>query len=546
MDLQIKNSLVVDFDNLTFKKLNVGIKDGIIARLSQNEIQAKENLDGDGSYLSVGLIDCHCHIESTHLTPNRFAQVVSKFGTLYAVADCHEIANVAGIDGLNYFMDETKNSPINIFFAIPSCVPATPFATNGGKIDIEEMKKLIKNEMFLSLGELMNVTGVVNGEQKYLEMIKIAKEAGKRINGHAPHLNIETLEKYREKGVEDDHESYSYDEIKQKLELGFFVFLREGSTEITEDKAYKIIKEYPDKVAFCTDDKTVGDILNTGHINYNVKKAIKNGIKPALALKVASFNGLKYYSLDKYSEIKVGNVANVVLFDEEFNAKTVIVNGKPLKEQKRANIKTPDFLKNSIHVEPPISIPKITNKGIAMKVNDGSLITDKTKVEPFEGEYNLEKDLLKLVVVERYGFGHSSSCFVHGFGLKKGAIASSLAHDCHNIVAVGISDEYLIAAIEKIIEIQGGQVAYDGKSFITLPLEIGGIVTSVEPGKVAKMAENLKIAAHKMGCALESPFDMLSFMALEVIPHLKLTDKGLFDVDKFAYVGNEDELSKGR
>ena len=546
MDLQIKNAFVVDFDSLTFKKLNVGIKDGVIVSLSQNEIQAKENLDGEGLYLSPGLIDCHCHIESTHLTPNGFANTVSRFGTLYAVADCHEIANVAGIDGLNYFMDEAKNSPINIFFAIPSCVPATPFATSGGKIDVDDVKKLIKSELVLSLGELMNVMGVVNGEQRFLEMIKITREAGKRVNGHAPHLDLEVLRKYKEKGVEDDHESYGYDEIKQKLELGFFVFLREGSTEITDDQAYKIIKEYPNRVAFCTDDKTVGDILRTGHINYNIKKAIKNGVDPALALKVASFNGLKYYGLDKYSEIKVGNVANLVLFDEEFNAKTVIVNGKTLKEQKVISVETPDFLKNSIHVKTPFSIPKVKNKNIAIKVNDGSLITDKLTVEPFEGEYDTERDLLKLVVIERYGHGFSSVCLINGFGLKKGALASSLAHDCHNIVAVGTSDKYLTKSIEKIIEMQGGQVAYDGKNFTVLPLEIGGIVTREEPQKVAKMVENLKLAAHKLGCPPKSPFDMLSFMALEVIPHLKLTDRGLFDVDKFAYVGDENELPKGR
>ncbi len=542
MDLQIRNALVVDFEKLTFKKLNVGIKNGVIVSLSQNEIPAKENLNGNGLYLSPGLIDCHCHIESTHLTPSGFAQTVSRFGTLYAVADCHEIANVAGIYGLNYFMDEAKNSPINIFFAIPSCVPATPFATSGGKIDVDDVKRLIKSEMVLSLGELMNVMGVVNGEQKFLEMIKIAKEAGKRVNGHAPHLDLETLKKYREKGIEDDHESYSYDEIKQKLELGFFVFLREGSTEITEYKAYKIIEEHPNRVAFCSDDKTVGDILDAGHINYNVKKAIKNGINPALALKVASFNGLKYYNLDKYSEIKVGNVANFVLFDKEFNAKNVIVNGKPLKEQKIISLKTPDFLKNSIHVKMPVPIPKIKNRNIAIKINDRSLITDRLKIEPFEGEYDLEKDLLKLVAIERYGRGYRSACFIQGFGLKKGALASSLAHDCHNIVAVGTSDEFLTKAVEKITELQGGQVVYDGENFTFLPLEIGGIATKEEPQKVAKMVENLKLATRKLGCQLKSPFDILSFMALEVIPHLKLTDKGLFDVDSFTYVGDRDEL----
>ena len=536
MDLVIENALVPDFEKLTFEKLYVGIKDGKIRKLSKSPIKAKERVDAKNFYLSPGLIDCHCHIESTHLLPSGFAKAVSRFGTLHVVADCHEIANVFGVDGVRLFIENSKQSEININFAIPSCVPATDFATSGGRIDVDDVEKLLKDEKIVALGELMNVPGVVAGDERFIKMIQLTKKAGKRVNGHAPHLDSQTLKKYIERGVEDDHESYTYDELKQKIELGLFVFLREGSTEFTEDRAYKVIKEYPERVAFCTDDKSVGDILKSGHINYNLKKAVKNGIEPILALKAASYNGLRYYGLNEYSEVKPDKKAYLVLFDKEFNAKKLIIDGKIARKKDSVSTKTPDRFKHSIHVKTPLTLPDIKIKNLAIKVNDGSLITEKMEIEEQKGEFNLGEDLLKMVVVERYGHGFSSACFVHGFGLKRGAMATSLAHDCHNIVAVGTSSEELKRVIEKVIELSGGQVVSDGERLEYLKLEVGGITTEQNPEDVAKRVESLKKLSHSIGCKLTSPLDMLSFMALEVIPHIKLTDRGLFDVDKFSYI----------
>ena len=536
MDLTIDNALVPDFDRLTFEKLNVGIENGKIVKLSKSPIEAKETIDAKNSYLSPGLIDCHCHIESTHLLPSNFAEAVAQFGTLHVVADCHEIANVFGAQGVELFIENSRQCGININFAIPSCVPATEFATSGGRIDIDDVESLLKNEKIVALGELMNIPGVVNEDEKFIKMIQLTKKAGKRVNGHAPHLDTETLKKYIEKGVEDDHESYSYEELKQKIELGLFVFLREGSTEFTEDSAYRIIKEYPDRVAFCTDDKSVGDILKSGHINYNVKKAIRNGIEPILALKIASYNGLMYYGLDEFSEIKRGRKAYLVVFDKEFNAKNLIINGKSVKVKSSIGVKTPEKFKHSINIKPPLSLPEIEIKNLAIKVRDGSLITEKMEIEEQKSEFNIEDDLLKMVVIERYGHGFSSACFVHGFGLNKGAMATSLAHDCHNIVAVGTSNDELKKVIEKVIELDGGQVVSDGKQLEYLRLEVGGIVTEQNPEDVAKRVESLKKLSHSLGSKLTSPLDLLSFMALEVIPHIKLTDRGLFDVDKFNYI----------
>ncbi len=537
MDLAINNALVADFDTLTFKRLNVGIKDGIIEKISNIPIEAKETIDAKENYLTPGLIDCHCHIESTHLIPSRFAEVIVGFGTLHVVTDCHEIANVAGVQGLDYFIEDAKKTPLNIKLAAPSCVPATEFATSGGKIEPEDIENLLKRSDVVALGELMNVPGVVNGEKKFLKMIEHAKRIGKRINGHAPDLDIDTLKKYKEMGVDDDHESYSYKEIKQKLELGFFVFLREGSTEITEDSAYKLLEEYPDRVAFCTDDKSVSDILKSGHINFNIRKAIKNGIKPILALKAASYNGLKYYGMAEYSEIKKGNKAFLVIFDKDFNTKDVILNGKILKKPIFGKAEPPERLKYSINVKTPLEIPQVKTKNIAIGVNDGTLITDKIYLD----QDSKKKDLLKLVVIERYGFGNKSACFVKGFGLKKGALASSLSHDCHNIIAVGKDDNSIKDAVEEIVKLNGGQAVCDGEKIFSLPLEIGGIVTDNRAEDVAKAKEKINSLAKSLGCKLQSPFDMLTFLALEVIPHLKLTDRGLFDVDNFTYVNETNE-----
>jgi len=536
MDIAINNALIPDFTKLTFYRGNVGIKNGVIAKISGNPIEASTVVDAKGSYLTPGLIDCHCHIESTHLTPMGFANAAAQFGTLHVVADCHEIANVAGIEGVNYFINEARKSPINIRLAIPSCVPATEFATSGGRIEPSDVETLLKNETTVALGELMNVLGVVNGEKKFLEMIELTKRAGKRVNGHAPHLTPNILKKYRERGAEDDHESYTYEELKQKIELGFFVFIREGSSEFTENEAYKVIKEYPDRVAFCTDDKSIGDILNSGHINFNIKKAIKNGINPILALKTATYNGLNYYGLSNYSEVKINNKAYLVIFNKNFDAKKIIINGEISSSVEPGKIEIPEKLKNSIKVKKPITLPKIDVKDIAIGVNDGSLITEKLQIVPQKGEFNIQKDILKLVVIERYGHGFKSACYIHGFGLRKGALATSLAHDCHNIVALGTNDNSIKKAIEKVIEIEGGQVVFDGENFTLMPLEIGGIVTKETPVNVTEKVERLKKAARSLGCKLTNPFDTLSFMALEVIPHLKLTDRGLFDVDNFSYV----------
>ena len=539
MDIVLKNVRIPDFRKLRFESVNVGLSGNLISRVSSDSIKGKKVIDCKNAILSPGLIDCHCHIESSYLIPSLFGDAVSKFGTLFVVADCHEISNVAGKKGLKFFFSNSVFSGCNIYFAVPSCVPASDFATSGGRLDEEDIKELLEDEKVVALGELMNIPAVLNREEKILRIIKKAKMLGKRVNGHAPGLTGENLKAYFSVGIEDDHESETYHELLEKISVGARVFIREGSAEHTEQKAYKIIQEYGNQVMFCTDDKTINHILETGHINYHLRKAVKSGINPVLALKCGSYNGLNYYGLSKYAEVKEGNYAHLVLFNNEkdFNPEFVIVNGE-IKDTAFVSGNIPDFLLNSFKVDLIEQLPEIEEKikHIAIKVNNGSLITDAVEVSKDLPEYNPENDLLKIVVIERYGKGNRFAARIKGFGIKNGALASSLAHDCHNVLAVGSSDSYIKKVVNKVIENHGGLAVYDGEEVYFVPLPVGGIVSNENPVKLAKEIENLKIKAKKVSPALSDPLATLSFMALEVIPHLKITDRGLFDVDKFEYV----------
>jgi len=533
MDIAINGVYIPDFESMRFIKKNVGIENKVIVSISEDYIKAKKTMDMDGFYLIPGLIDNHCHIESSHLTPSNFGNEIAKHGTLHAVCDCHEIANVKGRRGLEFFINEAKNSVCNLKFAVPSCVPATEFATSGGRIDVEDVDYFMQFKEVVALGELMNVPGVINRDEKFMKMIEIARKYNKRVNGHAPHLSKDMLHKYILAGVEDDHESETYDELKEKLEEGLRVFIREGSAEQTQDDAYRIIKEYPDRVMFCSDDKTIGDIMAYGHMDYNLKKAISLGIDPILAVKAATYNGLIYYGLDEFSEVKEGKKAYLVLLDDKFNVANVIIDGE-IYTHKNSSSSIPDEFLNTLKIEKIENVPSIRNKKIAMGVTSGSLITEKVEVLT-DREFDLDADLLKLCVFERYGHNNKSACLVKGFGLKVGAMASSLAHDCHNIISVGVSEDAIKKVVNAVIENQGAMALFDGEKIYTLPLEVGGIVSSEDAPSVAKKVDVLKAKAGQIGCSLKDPFATLSFMALEVIPHLKLTDKGLFNVDEFKY-----------
>jgi len=535
-DIAINNVLIPDFHSLKFIPKNIGIKDGLIKALSNRKLKGEKTVDGKNGYLSPGLIDCHCHIESSFLIPSVFGDLVAKRGTLHVVADSHEIANIRGIEGVKFFINEAKNSRCNIRFAVPSCVPATDFATSGGRIDAKDAEELLKLDEVVSLGELMNTVAVINNDEKFVRMIDAAKKSGKRINGHAPHLTVQDLERYVKAGVEDDHESETYKELKQKIELGMKVFIREGSAEHTDSNAYRIIEEYPDEVMFCSDDKSVSDIISYGHLDYNLKKAVRLGIDPIVALKAATYNGLTYYKMNEFAEVKEGNAAYLVLFDKNFDVKAVFTETPVKKSKTKFNI--PKIFLENINIKSIEKVPSIPGKirNLCIGVNDGTLITDKIVLKDAPGEFDIENDILKLAVFQRYGGKNSAAARIKGFGLKRGAIASSVAHDCHNIMAVGVSDEMIKKAVNKVISGNGGLAAVDVSNEIFMPLPVAGIATDMPAEQVSEKLKLLKNQAKKMGSDLSDPFATLSFMALEVIGHIKLTDRGLFDVDRFAYI----------
>lgn len=496
-------------------------------------------------YILPGLIDSHIHIESSMLVPSRFAEAAVKHGTVAVVSDPHEIANVMGKEGVEFMIDNGKEVPLKFYFGAPSCVPATPFEESGGKIGIKEIRELMDKEEVKYMSEMMNFPGVINNEKEVIEKIKIAKEVNKPVDGHAPGIIGEKLKRYIEAGISTDHESISLAEAREKIERGMKIQIREGSAARSLDKMHYLLAEKPDRLMICSDDLHP-EMLEKGHINLLVKRLLGYGYDIFDILKIVIINPVIHYGLDT-GMLRKGDKADFIIIDnpEEFNVLETWINGKKVYDGKNILFESPvvrplnNFNSTPVKAD-DIKLSKKKGKVRVIDAVDGELVTGVYEWEIKERKGMLQpdtdKDILKIVVKDRYKDSDPSVAFVKGFGLKKGAFASSIAHDSHNIIAVGADDRSICRAINGVIEMAGGLVVSDQDKCSDIPLEIGGIMADVPCGTMAERYDKLTNIVQNMGCQLKSPFMTLSFMALLVIPELKLGDRGLFDVNKFEFV----------
>ncbi len=509
-----------------------------------SKIESIERIEEDvPHYILPGFIDSHIHIESSMLLPAEFAKIAVLHGTVATISDPHEIANVMGIEGVEYMIENGKTVPFHFYFGAPSCVPATIFETAGDAIDANGIKQLMNHPDIWYLAEVMNYPAVINNDAEMLLKLQAAKDSGKPIDGHCPAVTGIPLQKYVEAGITTDHECFTYDEGLEKLELGMKVLIREGSAAKNFDVLIHLIKLFPGQIMFCSDDKHPDDLM-LGHINQLVKRAIDAGFDLFDVLYAACILPAKHYKLPLGLLNQGDNADFIVLNDlKSFDVLATYINGICVAENGLSNIETADFrIINKFNCSPvfPKQL-KVKGKGRVrvIEARNRQLITGSLveELESRNGELlpSLEKDILKIVVVNRYFDAEPSVAFITNFGLKKGALASCVAHDSHNIVAVGTNDEDLCQAINLIIEHFGGISVAHGENKQALPLPIAGIMTNKPATEVAEAYTLLDQKVKEMGCQLDAPFMTLSFMALLVIPSLKISDKGLFDGEKFRF-----------
>jgi len=509
-----------------------------------------------GKTVVPGLIDAHVHIESSMGTPENFASIVIPHGTTTVIADCHEIANVCGNDGIRYMMNASENTPLDVFFMIPSCVPATPFEDSGAKIRIEDMKHFIDDERVKGLGEMMDYPGVIQGRSDIIDKLTLAVNHGKFVDGHGPTLIGKHLSAYAVSGIKTDHECSSLAEMRDRLRAGMYVLIREGSAASDLDELVKGITEgNARRCCFCTDDRQAEDIINTGHIDNNVRLALKAGIDPITVIRIATINSAECYGLKGKGAIAPGYDADFLITDDlkNFNVESVYINGILSGDQGKYQFPI-DSLEDR-HVLYTVHLQSLSDNAFKLKMTSDSanvismkphsLLTEKVVhnvIRNSEGHFlkGDAVDLVKVAVIERHkDLGYIGLGLLENYGLKNGAIASSVAHDSHNIVVAGDSDEDMLLAVRELKKCGGGiTICSQGRILDTLELPIAGLMTNMNSADLAlKLKKMIKTAREELSINIEmEPFMTLAFLALPVIPDIKLTDRGLFDVSSFSFI----------
>lgn len=497
------------------------------------------------TYLIPGLVDSHIHIESSMLPPSEFARVAMIHGTVATVSDPHEIANVLGVKGVTFMIEDAQRVPLKFYFGAPSCVPATDLETSGASLGPEEVEKLLKLDEVKYLAEVMNVPGVLNEDPGVMKKIQSAKKYLKSIDGHAPGLRGKDLEKYIRAGISTDHECLTREEVIEKITLGMKIHLREGSAAKNFEAFLPLVEEHYENLMFCSDDKHPDDLV-AGHINDMVKRSLQYGIDPMKVLRIASVNPVLHYGLE-VGLLRKGDWADFLLVDnlDNFNIQKTFINGEVVAENgcsfiSRGTVKVVNNFNVNKKAVTDFRLPAEGDKINVIEAIDGQLITNRLVVTPKNRNgfvvSGVENDILKIAVANRYHEAKVAIGFIKNFGIKKGAIASSVAHDSHNIIAVGVTDEDICAAVNLVIENQGGICVVWEDQKVILPLPIGGIMSKQDYIKVAERYTEVDKAAKALGSTLSAPFMTLSFMALPVIPKLKLCDQGLFDGEKFGFI----------
>lgn len=549
----LKNANVVNVFSGEIINTNIAIADERIAGIGDFYTKGKKVIDVAGKYVLPGLIDAHVHLESSMAAPSEFAKAVLSHGTTTVVIDPHEIANVSGIAGIEYILKATEDLPLHVFVTASSCVPATTMETAGAVLRHEELEELLSKKRVVALAEMMNFPGVFLGVPPVIKKLEAAHHAQKPIDGHAPGLSGKELNAYASGGVRSDHECMTEQEALEKLRLGMHIFIREGSAAKNLDALIGLVNDQNHFMcSFCTDDRHPDDLLSDGHLDQILRKAVAKGMDPVRAIQMTTINTATYFNLKDYGAIAPGYFADLIVMDnlKEFNTSLLISKGEIIIENGRFLEDIPLYIEEDIM--DTMNVKSLTLKDFAIKAEGEKAriielipnqIVTRTAIESpaVNGGYvvsDTKRDILKLAVIERHHeTGDIGLGLVHGFGLKQGAIASSVAHDSHNLIVVGANDEDMLLAANRAIEIGGGFVVVgQGKVLGEVALPIAGLMSDQPLEEVTQGLADIHSVSKEIGSIIDNPFMTLAFISLPVIPELKLTDKGLVDVSQFKIV----------
>jgi len=540
-DLVVRGGRVFSVFTREWLETDVAVVDGFVAGLGAYE--GRETLDAEGRFVVPGFVDAHMHLESSKLLVDEFARLVLPFGTTAVVADPHEIANVLGTDGVHWLLDVCGRIPLDVWFMASSSVPASRFESPRRALTTGDLDALLRRRRVLGLAEMMNFPGVVSADEHELAKLELAQH----VDGHAPGVLGRDLNAYVAAGIRSDHEAYTVEEGRERLRAGMWLLVREASAARNLHELLPLLAQYgPTRIAFCTDDREPEHIADDGHVNGMVRDAVAFGIPPEDALVCATLNPAVWHGLSHLGAVAPGYQADLLVLPdlERFLPDVVLKSGRPVREIPAAEV--PDWVRHTVRIGalgPEVfRIPWRGGKARVIGLVPGQIVTDSLVEEPTvrggEAVADASRDLAKIAVIERHlGTGRTGLGLVRGFGLRRGAIASTVAHDAHNVVVVGMSDAAMAAAVRRLANIGGGIVVVDGAQVLAeLPLPVAGLLSDAPLDDVVARSRAIVAAAHELGSTVEAPFQLLSFLALSVIPRLKLTDRGLVDVDRFELV----------